>query len=413
MNIFMFFKKNITTYPKIILKLICFMFFLVAGSSTVFAALGDINPPPHNINAFFKMDKASIPAEFKIFDKMFLGESRKGSPGDVNYTGYAKNNSLNCLSRTDPSNGACPTGAYWGNGSTAPLKWGELILRFTEEQTGKTIDLLLYENKIRPPYRDNDVWTSTGNTGEGPVNVDISIQRTELMKLSPGQWKGHLIMNVGKWTNVCTGYATPTVGCPTGLIAKWEANITIKVTDYGTQQIYFSEYSATNPFIDLNLKIAGSNLSTSTAHANKTVDMCLYDGNNSQSSQINLLFIDDGRAATGRAQGMFSVYSDKGGDSIKNRIDYELTLINPLTGAPQKVINGQEIVWSGIGASQGKVKKRLVKLPGVPNLVQCVPVPLTMRVDDFKVSSKIPGRYKGKLSIIYTPTTQSWVDENE
>ncbi len=398
-----------------ITRLFCFVcVLLIVGGECVYAADGDINPTPHNVVLSVKMDKASLPPSIVIFNNEFAGKSKRSNTANSSLFRYARNNTLTCLSKTDTSQGACPVNPYWGNGIEGPLTWGNLILRFTQQETGRTVDLTLDGIRKRPPKADVSLWNATSNFGENPITMSISIPRSELTKLSPGKpWKAHLSMNLTQWISQCSGfgsYGNPSIGCPGSTFVTWNADISIKVTDYGTQKIYFPEYSASNPLIDLGLNIVGK-LSSATANAAKNIDMCLYDGNNSDSSQISLLFRDEGKTAVGRKEGDFSIYSLNGGTDTSNRMDYNISIVNPKTGAPQRVINGQEIIWTGVSASQGNVKVRLVKLPGVSGLVQCVPAPLTLSIPQFRVSSKSPGRYLGRLSIIYTPTTQSWIDE--
>lgn len=372
----------------------------------------ETSPPARNIVLSVTMDKASIPSSIMIFDHLFAGQTSDSiiNSASLNLNGA---NSLTCLSRTDTTRGACPVNPYWGNGVTAPLTGGNLVLRFTQQGTGKTVDLTLDGVKTRPPYAPVSPWNAAGTNG-GAVTMTLGIPATELMKLSPGSqpWRANLSMNITRWTYECGGPNRwdPSVGCPGTPLVPWSADITLKITDIGTQQIYFSQYGAVSPVVDLGLKMNGFGSSSATASAVKNIDMCLYDGSNSSSSQISLLFRDEGKGATGRSDGNFSVYSESGGTDTANRLDYSVSVVNPKTGAAQSVVNGQELVWTGVSADNGAIKTRSVSLPGISGLVRCVPAPLTLTVPQFKLSSKSRGRYTGKLYIVYTPTTQSWTD---
>lgn len=156
--------------------------------------------------------------------------------------------------------------------------------------------------------------------------------------------------------------------------------------------------------VNLNLNAAGS-AAMSTASGHNSIDMCLYDGSNSTSNRISLLFQDEGASAPGRPDGQFSVYRDGADKSSQgNRIDYAVSVINPTTGAPQAVQNGSEIIWTNTNARN---ILRKVVLPGVPGTSLCVPAPLTLTTPRFKLSDKSSGQYSGKLRIVYTPTTQT------
>ncbi|WP_297205936.1 CfaE/CblD family pilus tip adhesin [uncultured Pluralibacter sp.] len=392
--------------------------FLVASMpsiSMIFSmpSLGAVvTPTAHNITLDITMDRDSLPSSVKVFDNILGGQSDPSQGANSGMINYNRNNTLVCRSRTDTATGACPTNPYWGNGKEGPLMAGSLVLRFTQQGTGKTIDLTLEGIKRTPPYQNISLWNAVGNDSGRPLLMSASISRAELSKLTPGNqaWKAKLIMNMTQWSNNCHERYDVNIGCPGYSITQWTADITLKVTDYGTQQIYFSNYSGQNPVIDLGLKINNNGTSSATASARKTVDMCLYDGNNSASSQISMLFRDEGKTSQGREAGLFSIYRPGGESDPASRLDYSLSVVNPKTGQLQPITNGLEIVWTGVSANEGMVKTRTVKLPGISGLVQCVPAPLTFSIPASKLSSKTPGKYTGKLNVTYTPTTQSMTD---
>lgn len=370
------------------------------------------SPTAHNITLSVTMDKDSLPSSVKVFDNIFGGQSDPAQNTSSLQYNYNRNNTLICFSRTDPSMGACPTLPYWGNGQNAPTMAGRLTLRFTQQGTGKTIDLAVEGIRRRPYHSNTSLWNAVGNESGLPVTMSASISREELLKLTPGNqpWKAKLVMNMAHWDTNCAGKDDASVGCSANIFTQWTADITLRITDYGTQQIFFPNYSGQNPLIDLGLKINNNGTSSATAGARKTVDMCLYDGNNSTSSQISMLFRDEGKISQGREPGLFSIYRQGGESDPSSRLDYSLSVVNPKTGQLQPVANGLEIVWTGVNANEGMVKTRTVKLPGISGLVQCIPAPLTFSIPAFKLSSKSPGKYTGKLNVIYTPTTQSMTD---
>ncbi len=396
-----------------------FIKFIFLMTTTIFYGLytpalraDEIAPSSHDFNVEVTMDKASLPGSVIIFDNIFGGISPAGggTSADVNKN---RNNTLTCYTRTDPSNGACPINPYWGNGKDGALFDGKLVLSFTDDKTGKKVDLTLDGTKIRPTFSNVSLWNAVGNVTGQPITFSLKIDRSELFKLTPGTWRARLLMYVTKWAKDCSppGRNQASQGCSNSRFGTWDSSISLRITDYGTQQIYFPEFGASTPLVDLGLRIKKFGDRTAVADANRTIDMCLYDGSNSSSNQISLLFTDDGKQAPGRKTGEFSIYAPGTSMDADKRLDYNLSVINPLTGGAQTVKNGEPIIWTGVSADEGKVKTKLVNLPGVNGMVQCVPAPLTFRVPEFKISSKSQGRYSGTLKVVYTPTTQSWRDD--
>ena len=79
-----------------------------------------------------------------------------------------------------------------------------------------------------------------------------------------------------------------------------------------------------------------------------SLDMCLYDGNNSSSSRAFLRFEDDGLDATGRAVGAFSIRRRGGSQTDpRDRLDYQVLVANPTTGATEVAANGKTLTWEG------------------------------------------------------------------
>lgn len=407
-------KQTSGIFSNTFIKFICLM------TTTIFYGLyapvlqaDEIAPSSHDFNVEVTMDKASLPGSVIIFDNIFGGMSPPSGSGNSGEINKNRNNTLTCYSRTDPSNGACPINPYWGNGITGSLFDGKLVLRFIHDKTGKTVDLTLNGVKKLPSSLKVSLWNAATYVADNPITFSLKIDRSELLKLTPGTWNARLLMYTTKWVRDCPppGKNQASQGCSGSRFGTWNSSISLKITDYGTQQIYFPEFGASTPLVDLGLRIKKFGDRTAVADANRTIDMCLYDGSNSSSNQISLLFTDEGKQAPGRKTGEFSIYAPGTSTAPDKRLDYNLSVINPLTGGAQTVKNGEPIIWTGVSADEGKVKTKLVNLPGVNGMVQCVPAPLTFRVPEFKISSKSQGRYSGTLKVVYTPTTQSWRDD--
>lgn len=164
-------------------------------------------------------------------------------------------------------------------------------------------------------------------------------------------------------------------------------------------QIYFPESPLGAPHVSLLLQKA----TPSTIEGTRTVPMCLYDGDDASSSRTTLTLTDEGSPAPGRLPGQFSVYRLGGNKMAPNdRVDYQVSIINPITGARQEVLRGNTIVWDG---TSNRAVQQLVSLPGIPGLSHCIPAPLTLRTPAFGISDKRAGRYTGHLKIIYRPST--------
>ncbi|BEM54864.1 hypothetical protein SME20J_35510 [Serratia marcescens] len=168
-------------------------------------------------------------------------------------------------------------------------------------------------------------------------------------------------------------------------------------------QIYFPTSPNNNPVIRLktNKKQPGSNLTN--PQDSTTLDMCLYDGNNSTSNGIKLTFKENTSGVSDRASGLFSIFR-AGGDNnlMKNRVDYAVSVINPITGSLQKADNGVDIYWQGVNAR--RFLKEVI-LPDIPGISLCVPAPITLSTSSLNISEKMAGNYSGILTIIYTPST--------
>lgn len=164
-------------------------------------------------------------------------------------------------------------------------------------------------------------------------------------------------------------------------------------------QIYFPESPSGSPHVSLMLQKA----TPSSMEGLRTLPMCLYDGDDSSSSRISLTLMDEGSPAPGRALGQFSVYLQGGEKTAQtDRVDYQVSIGNPTTGARERVERGNEIIWTGTAK---RSIQQLISLPGIPGLSHCIAAPLTLQTPPFGMSEKKAGRYSGQLKIIYRPST--------
>ncbi|HHQ4308639.1 TPA: CfaE/CblD family pilus tip adhesin [Serratia fonticola] len=375
-----------------------FKLCVLLGGLSIQAYGASITPQAQDTKVNITFDRMSLPANIFIWDKVFGGSTDSGECTDTATCKDKDNiNSLTCYSATDPTNGACQVKLFWWD-STNNETSIYLTLRFTHS-SGKTKDLRVASVKIGRT-KETASWISGSILR--PEGFSTYIPASELNKLSDvGVWKADLKMQVKAWDD-CSGASN---GCSGIHRVDWKANIILKVTDYGNHQIYLPAFPTSAPSVNLNLNTrpgigAGNSVSGSTG-----LDMCLYDGNDSASNRISLLLQDEGDAAPDRIKGQFSVYRS-GGDKAKasDRLDYQISVINPTTGAVQNIANGKEIVW--IDTNRRDIQRPVI-LPGGVAPALCVPAPLTLTTPAFSMADKTAGDYTGKLRIIYTPTTQT------
>jgi len=316
-------------------------------------------------------------------------------------------NTWTCESLNDMTTGACPTKPVWlwfPTGSSTDIK-----LLFKEEKSGATAVLTLRGSTASEIHRTCSGALAPGGILGGerspieearPVALQncpsviyfdgrllfVRIPAAELKKLpSGGTWKANLRLNLRSWSSSIAP-----------LLAVFRAEIKLDVTDKGNIQIYLPEFATATPVVDLKLRALpnGSRLSGTS-----NVDLCLYDGYNSQSTWFDIS-ASDGLTVDRRNKGQYSVLldTDKSG-SYESRIDYALNL----TYAGKKIAlpNNEKVRLQGVNNSAG----RLVSLPGISVPVVCTPTPLTLDTPEFQSVRKRPGKYSNKLTITFTPSS--------
>lgn len=353
------------------------------------------NVPPEDQRTVIEqsIDRMALPKKLFIWNSVFGGSSDFGNcDGKIACIDNDMFNSLLCLSRTNVDIGACPTTLHWINKIDTD---NSLKLRFTHS-SGQTKELRVISLKQFAQFPSWYPMMPLASAG-----FTTYITEAELRKLSlPGVWKAALRMRVSAWDNC----GDDVNGCIGAHRAMWHADITLNVTDTSNQQIYLPAFPTSAPVINLNLNSRPGAAAGSTVSGKTHLDMCLYDGNDSASNRISLRLQDEGASALGQPSGQFSVYR-RGGDKsrARDRLDYQVSVINPTTGAAQSLSNGTEIIWSD--TNRRNILRQVI-LPGGNNPALCVPAPLTLKTPAFALSSKAAGNYTGTLRIIYTPSTQ-------
>ncbi|WP_145534688.1 CfaE/CblD family pilus tip adhesin [Yersinia thracica] len=368
------------------LNIILLLLVTLAGSMS--AAYADRqNPSGRTTVINIGFDKMSVPSRVPIWTNESGGYDTEDGPK------WARN-TLVCLSNANAQYGQCQAEPVWHDENVEVVPY-LIPLIFTETTTNKQISLNIYTLKTHSPTTvalERRPYIAQLIRDANETSFTAYIPASEMAKLpTAGVWKAELRMALMQWVNT--------------KLFDWRATITLRVTDYGNQQIYLPQFGNSAPQVDLGLQLTtpGSVARPSTMKGSKALDMCLYDGNDGASNRISLLLQDEGGPASGRGRGMFSVYRT-GADKTnqRNRLDYSVSIINPTTNRPQPVTNGSELIWTG--TNRGPLRR--VVLPGQLNSVLCVPAPIELVTPEFNLASKASGRYSGRLRIIYTPTTQ-------
>lgn len=327
------------------------------------------------------MDTSSLPAPLYIWNKVTVGSTS----GDTSL-----NVGMVCRSSTDPTNGACKTNIVWADGDATS---GSITLLFTQERTGATKTLTVTGVRFNGG-RDRQPWTSTHSSALSAPVFSYSIAQSELSSLTDGVWRATLMMDY---------YRQDGSGVLTNLNATWTADITLTVTTASAQQVYFPAFASTDATVDLGVSgLNNADFSTTTS-GSASLDMCLYDGANAAGKTIILSLSDQGASPSDRTAGLFSVYRTGGSVAdAADRIDFSISVTNPVTSAAQTVKNGESITWT---APDGGFTGRLVTLPNYTTSTYCVPAPLTFTTRTFKPSAKHSGEYTGTVTVTYTPST--------
>ncbi len=317
-------------------------------------------------------------------------------------------NSWTCESLTDTATGACPTEQVWEKSGTST----DIRLSFTEEKTGATAALTLqgangYQRHRDCSGNDSPIGVATNRlplemaqsiawSGCRPEELVydgrllyVTIPAAELKKLpSGGIWKANLRLNLRQWLD--TG-PSPTLGV-------FQAAITLDTTDKNNIQVYLPEFTSATPTVDLKLrKLPNGSRMAGTSN----VDMCLYDGYNSQSTWFDVS-ASDGLTIDRRDNGQYSVLldQDKSGN-YESRVDYTVSL--EYAGKKIALQNNETVRLQGVNNSTG----RSVTLPGISVPVVCTPTPLILETPEFQSVWKRPGTYSNKLTITFTPSSAS------
>ncbi|WP_232020751.1 CfaE/CblD family pilus tip adhesin [Serratia quinivorans] len=319
---------------------------------------------------------------------------RRASGGyDTDNSSLWGRNTWLCQSQSNSLEGACSTEVRW---VYEPWKTTAITLTFTEQRSNLSTQLRLtaYIEATRAnglcaiyaPLTPLDAagfrtCIADGTTYSEKI-ITAYLPQTELAKLPVGGiWKARLVLNEMQWD-------------PKIKLATFSADITLDVTDKNNGAIYLPAFGSATPRVDLNLRTQP--LSTAPGgevSGQANIDMCLYDGYNSNSPWLKVA-LSDLQTVTGRPTDVFSLRRDgSSGTAAADRVDYRITL--NYNNQPQTVNNGQDITLASVNSTL----IRPVVLPGIAFPVICTPTPLTLNVLPFAKLSKAAGHFSGTLRV--------------
>ncbi|CAI1979295.1 MULTISPECIES: CfaE/CblD family pilus tip adhesin [Serratia] len=318
---------------------------------------------------------------------------RRASGGyDTDNSSLWGRNTWVCQSQSNSLEGACSTEARWVYDS---WKTTAITLTFTEQRSNLSTQLRLTAYTEATGASDLCVtyvpltpldaaafrYCEDG-TSFSEKTITAYLPQTELAKLPVGGiWKARLVLNEMQWS-------------PYIKVATFSADITLDVTDKNNGAIYLPAFGSATPRVDLNLRTQP--LSTAPGgevSGQANIDMCLYDGYNSNSPWLKVA-LSDLQTVAGRPADVFSLRRDgSSGTAAADRVDYRITL--NYNNQPQTVNNGQDITLASVNSTL----IRPVVLPGIAFPVICTPTPLTLNVLPFAKLSKAAGHFSGTLRV--------------
>jgi hypothetical protein len=333
-----------------------------------------LQPTGRDTTMSASFDKSSPPSQVSIWKDESGGyDTSRPSLWGRNYWA--------CLSSTDPQYGKCKTSGSWGGGGETSIP-----LTFKEKRSGVTTTINVTGFHHFGAYGPYQTYAAVYFDGIAETTATFYISQTELSKFPVGGiWEAELKVNLMQWD-------------PNIVLGNWNAHITLDVLDSGNQQIYLPEFGTAAPHVDLNLRpLPGTSGNQTMLSGTASLDMCLYDGYNANSSTFTLTAQDQMSEIADRESGMFSVYT-KGNSSKNMRIDYRLDVLDPATKTYNTMNNMQNYVIRDIQ----KAPLRSVHLPGIPQSVVCVPSRLRFTTPEFAIASKQAGQYTARLRLFLT-----------
>jgi hypothetical protein len=284
--------------------------------------------------------------------------------------------------------GRCPR-SDTGEGPTGRRP---ILLEFHEQRSGQRRDVgvtgwmerVEWERSCSNDYWDKSeypLWTSaTRECHIAPAGTaaTLEVAAMDIGGLVAGRWQAELHLDVRSAGGAVLG--------------RHVFVLHVTVTDPGRAAIHLPEYGGSAAAVDLQLQLR-SQPPPASVGGEAVLDMCLYDGLGSHSSQLLLIARDGMPDTPGRPSGLFSVWHQDGGRAAHERIDYRLQLLH--AGRTIPLHPNAPTVLADIDSAD----VRPVLLPGMDQPVHCVPTPLTLITPRVPAADKRNGRYQGDLTL--------------
>ncbi|MGY8561820.1 hypothetical protein L0938_00145 [Paracidovorax citrulli] len=288
-----------------------------------------------------------------------------------------------------PARGRCPrsdTGE--GPGVRRPIQ-----LEFHEQRSGQRreigvvgwLERVEWERTCSEDYWEKSeypLWTSAVrecHVEPAGTAATLQLDAADLGLLVAGRWQAELHLDVRS-------------GVGGAVLGRHVFALEVTVTDPGRAAIHLPEHGGSAAQMDLQLQLRTQPPPASVG-GEAVLDMCLYDGMGSTSSELVLIARDGGPAVPGRPPQFFSVWHQGGGRAPHDRIDYHLQVLH--AGAHRALLPGAHTRLDGIDSAD----LRPVLLPGMDQPVHCVPTPLTFATPRVPAADKRDGRYHGDLTL--------------
>jgi hypothetical protein len=268
-----------------------------------------------------------------------------------------------------------------------------ILLEFHEQRSGQRREVAVtgwleraeWERTCSDDYWDKSeypLWTSAIRDCHVPpagTAATLEVSALDIGALVAGRWQAELHLDVRG-------------GGAGAVLGRHVFVLDVSVSDPSRAAIHLPEFGASAAQLDLQLLLRPSPPPASVG-GEAVLDMCLYDGQGSHSSQLVLIARDGGPGAPGRPPEYFSVWHHGGGRAAHERLDYRLQLAH--AGRSIALHPDNHTVLAGIDTAA----LRPVVLPGMDQTVHCVPTPLTFITPRVPAADKRDGRYQGDLTL--------------
>lgn len=338
------------------------MLFLIAVS----AHAGKFDEPlypysPHN-KEFVDKTELSSPQEkrYELAYYYFLGVYAGGYKSSDLQRYY----SLECVNKG--SRGHCISAEH-------------VTVEFTEQKTGASHTAMLGGYLESPSTLQRDYaflgkpYTFTRNYNGTDVGVGIFLDGSEIEKFpSGGVWKARLELPQFDFSGDYRSSSNLSV------------DITLSLTDSKNIRIWFPQSHTSTTSVAL---------SSRTFHP-VTVDACLYDGYNSNSNRLDVMF----NSQNAGPDNTFKLVSL----SSSGRLRYRVRVAPPDNpGALKEVRPGETVTYTGMNS----VQTRQVTMPGLQVPVVCVPWGIELKLLPPPNSLYVmAGHYSDVLTLTLTPS---------